>query len=163
MHDEKQVIARLPYPVTQPHRLAVASEVATMDLARRNGVPVPTVFDYSVDANNSVGAEYILMEKLPGRPLGDVWYTMAEDQRAKVLSAVVDCEARLSAIELPANGSVFYEDNLPPPMNRESISVDEGGLKKLCVGPDVSLKLWYEERETLDISRGPCKFVVPMS
>lgn len=157
LHDGKQIIARLPYPVTQPKRLAVASEVATMDLARGNGIPVPAIFDYSIDANNPVGAEYILMEKLSGKPLGDVWFALSEKERVKVISAVVDCEARLAAVDLPASGSIFYDDDLSLAMNREPISYRGRESRAFCVGPDVSLDFWYQEREVLDIERGPCK------
>lgn len=72
MKDGFQLIARLPYPSTQPKRLAVASEVATMALVRSHGIPVPVIYGYSTNINNPVGAEYILMEKVKGKSLGDV-------------------------------------------------------------------------------------------
>lgn len=49
---------------------------------------------------------------------------MSEKERIKVLSAIVDNEAKLFAIDLPASGSVFY---------------------------DISLKFWFEERSALEI------------
>jgi len=56
-----------------PWRLAVASEVATMDFVRAHGIPTPRILGYAID-ENPVGLEYILMEKLPGRPIGDAWF-----------------------------------------------------------------------------------------
>jgi len=56
-----------------PWRLAVASEVATMDFVRAHGIPTPRILGYAID-ENPVGSEYILMEKLPGRPIGDAWF-----------------------------------------------------------------------------------------
>lgn len=156
MRDGTQVIARLPYPIAQPGRLAVASEVATMDLIRSNGVPVPKVFDYSADATNPVGTEYIFMEKVPGKPLGDAWFTMSEKERMKVLSAIVDCEAKIFAIDLPASGSIFYEKDLLQSMDREPLSSTESTSRALCIGPDVSLKFWFEDRSALEIQRRPC-------
>ncbi|KAK0268280.1 hypothetical protein LTS00_017612 [Friedmanniomyces endolithicus] len=155
MRDGTKVIARLPYPIAQPGRLAVASEVATMDLIRSNGVPVPKVFDYSADATNPVGTEYIFMEKVPGKPLGDAWFTMSEKERMKVLSAIVDCEAKIFAIDLPASGSIFYEKDLLQSMDREPLSSTESTSRALCVGPDVSLKFWFEDRSALEIQRRP--------
>jgi predicted Ser/Thr protein kinase len=76
--DGLQVIARLPYPSTYPKRLSVSSEVATMDLVRSCGVLVPKVLDYSAPSNNAVGSEYIIMEKVNGRDLGNVWYKLSE-------------------------------------------------------------------------------------
>lgn len=43
MKDGIRLVARLPYPSTQPKRLAVASEVAAMDLARSHAIPVPKI------------------------------------------------------------------------------------------------------------------------
>jgi aminoglycoside phosphotransferase (APT) family kinase protein len=76
--DGLQIIARLPYPSTYPKHLSVASEVATMNLVRSYGVPVPKVLAYSATSNNAVGAEYIIMEKVNGRDLGDIWYDLSE-------------------------------------------------------------------------------------
>ena len=163
MHNAPSVIARLPYPMTQPKHLAVASEVATIDLVRSHGVPAPRVFGYSADASNSVGAEYILMEKAPGRPLGDAWFGLSEKQRIKVLSGIVDIEARLFAIDLPTNGSVFYGKDLPSSTERKPLSALTDPEQKMCIGPDVSLKFWFEERETLNIRRQPCKSLSPLS
>nr|POE47122.1 altered inheritance of mitochondria protein 9, mitochondrial [Quercus suber] len=154
MRDGVQLVARLPYPSTQPKRLAVASEVATMDLARSHGVPVPKIYGYSTDPCNPVGAEYILMEKVRGQLLGDMWFTLSEKQRIKILSEIVDNEAKLFAIGFPAYGSVYYDDDLPQGMGRELLQ-SEGIAKQLCIGPDASLKFWFEERSAIDIERGP--------
>ncbi|PKX96286.1 uncharacterized protein P174DRAFT_509561 [Aspergillus novofumigatus IBT 16806] len=63
--DGKHVITRLPYPSTAPERYAVASKAATLDYLRLHGFPTPEVA-------NLVSAEYIIMEKLDGTPLGDM-------------------------------------------------------------------------------------------
>lgn len=156
MKDGFQLIARLPYPSTQPKRLAVASEVATMDLVRGNGVPAPQIYDYSISADNPVSAEYILMEKVKGKSLGDVWFTLSSKDRIKVLSGIVEHEAKLFSISLPGCGSIYYDKDLPAEMGRVQCP---GGSKgeRLCVGPDASLKFWHETRSALDIARGPCK------
>ncbi|UJO21852.1 Altered inheritance of mitochondria protein 9, mitochondrial [Fulvia fulva] len=136
-------------------QLTTASEVATMDLVRSHGVPVPKVLDYSTDAANSVAAEYILTEKVCGRSLGDVWFTMSDKERLKVLSAVVDNEAKLFAIDLPASGSIFYSEDLPRTMERVALPSNERSSKTLCVGPDISPKFWFAERSQLGIQRKP--------
>ncbi|KAL7777655.1 hypothetical protein CFE70_004322 [Pyrenophora teres f. teres 0-1] len=56
--DGTSVLARLPYPSTQPRRLAVASEVATMNFVRTHGVPTPQTLGYAID-ENPVGSEYL--------------------------------------------------------------------------------------------------------
>lgn len=96
------------------------------------------------------------MEKVHGRVLGDVWFALSEKQRVKILSEIVEIEAKLFAINLPAYGSIFYEEDLPHNMARELFQ-SKGIEKQLCIGPDASLEFWFEERSNIDFERGPCK------
>lgn len=154
MKDGSSILARLPYPSTLPRRLAVASEVATLAFVRAHGIPTPRVLGYSVH-DNAVGAEYILMEKLPGRPIGDTWYSLSEQERLKVLLEIVKLEAKLFTTALPASGSIYYAHDLPPSTPRIDIPGLDGGL---CVGPYTALQWWIGERGDLDIDRGPRKW-----
>jgi hypothetical protein len=52
MRDGFQFVGRIPYPVTQPKRLVIASEVATMDFLRSHGIPVPKVYSYLATPEN---------------------------------------------------------------------------------------------------------------
>ncbi|PWY71413.1 hypothetical protein BO83DRAFT_447084 [Aspergillus eucalypticola CBS 122712] len=115
---------------TSPRQLAIASEVATLALLRAHGLPVPRVYAYSTDAKNPVGSEYIIMEKLPGRPLAD---------------------PKLHAIQLPASGSIYYASDLPSDSPR--IAVPDSDV---CIGPSAALKWWFAERASLRVYRGPC-------
>jgi hypothetical protein len=125
--------------MTQPKRLAVASEVATMDLVRSHGLPVPQVYGYATDTDNPVGVEYILMEKSKGKPLGDVWFTLSQNDRIKVLSGIAKHEAKLFSLDLPASGSLYFENDLPPDMGKVPCQAGSSG-KRLYIGPDASLK-----------------------
>lgn len=55
----REVIARLPFPCTLPKCFSTLSEVATMKLLKANGIPVPTIYDWSATTENTVGSEYI--------------------------------------------------------------------------------------------------------
>ncbi|GAQ46488.1 phosphotransferase enzyme family protein [Aspergillus niger] len=151
MLDGTKVLSRLPYPSTQPKGFAVASEVATLALLRAHGLPVPRVYAYSTDATNPVGSEYIIMEKLPGRPLGDRWFELSDRERLKVLLQLVQFEAKLHAIQLPASGSIYYASDLPS--DSPGIAVPDSDL---CIGPSAALKWWFAERASLRVDRGPC-------
>jgi len=72
MRDGFSLVARIPYEVTAPRRLAVASEAATMTFLHSRGIPVPVIYGYSASPENPTGVEYILMEHAPGRSLGSV-------------------------------------------------------------------------------------------
>ncbi|KAH1573020.1 hypothetical protein KXX17_009265 [Aspergillus fumigatus] len=52
MRDGFQFVARIPYPVTEPKSLLVASEVATIDFLRSHGIPVLKIYGYSAVADN---------------------------------------------------------------------------------------------------------------
>lgn len=69
MRDGVQLVARVPYSITEPKHFAIASEVATLDFVRLQGIPVPRVLAYSADDKNPVGTEYIIMEKAVGNEL----------------------------------------------------------------------------------------------
>jgi hypothetical protein len=151
MRDGTSVLARMPYPSTLPRRLAVASEVATMDFARAHGLPTPQVLEYAID-ENPVGSEYILMEKLPGRPIGDAWFDLSEQQRLQVLHDIVKLESKIFNIQLPASGSIYYARDLKPDTPKVSMpGVDD----QFCMGPYTGLRWWFGKRENLEIDRGP--------
>ncbi|CZT47153.1 uncharacterized protein RSE6_07686 [Rhynchosporium secalis] len=126
--DGLQVIARLPYPSTYPKRFSIASEVATMNLVRSYGVPVPKVLGYSATSQNAVGAEYMIMEKVNGRNLGDIWYDLSEKERLKVVVQVARLESVLFSIPLPACGSVYYKHDLESNAEAVTISAGEGDV-----------------------------------
>jgi hypothetical protein len=115
--DGASVLARLPYPSTSPRRLAVASEVATMDFVRSRGIRTPEVLGYSIE-ENAVGLEYILMEKLPKRPIGDAWFDLSEQERLQILHDIVQLEAKMFSIKLPASGGIYYARDLPSDTHR---------------------------------------------
>ena len=91
-----------------------------------------------------------------GKALGDVWFTLSQKDRIKVLSDIVKHEAKLFSLDLPASGSVFFEEDLPPGIGKVSCQSGSSG-KQLCISPDAPLKFWSETRSALDIERGPCK------
>ncbi|GAQ10811.1 hypothetical protein ALT_8132 [Aspergillus lentulus] len=74
------------------------------------------------------------MEKAAGNELGDLWYTMAERQRLKMIFEIVKLEALLFSIQLPGYGSIYYEHDLPPSMRRIGLQ-QAGGNGKFCEPP----------------------------
>ncbi|RMD43642.1 hypothetical protein DV735_g1434, partial [Chaetothyriales sp. CBS 134920] len=151
MKDGLQTIARLPYPSTLPKRYAVASEVATMDLLRSYGLPVPQVHGYSVTSNNPVGCEYIIMEKMAGKEIGNAWYDMSVSERKSVTSEVTKLEAIMFSIPLPGFGSIYHKRDLAATDKSIDIPAHQG----LCIGPDAALEWWCDGRDSLAIDRGP--------
>ena len=155
MRDGNKLIARLPYPCAYPKHLSIASEVATMNLVRSHGVPVPKVLGYSTTTHNAVGSEYIIMEKVKGGDLGDVWYELAEKERIKVTVEVTKLESLLFSISLPAYGSIYYQRDLDG--SCRSVEIPTPGHKeKFRLGPDVAQKWRCDKRDQISVNRGPC-------
>lgn len=70
--NSEALILRVTLPVDP--RYKTLGEVATMNWVREHtNVPVPRVIAYEASNTNPVGFEWILMTKLPGKPLADVW------------------------------------------------------------------------------------------
>ncbi|PLN86244.1 protein kinase-like protein [Aspergillus taichungensis] len=147
-NDGKSVLARLPYPSTQPAHYTVSSEAATLAYLRQQGFPTPEVHAWCPDRENPVGAEYIIMEKMDGVPLGEVWFSMTPKEMQKVMMQVVEWEARLFRLEFPACGSIYYRSDIPG----EKMVPLSG---EFCVGPTAHYSWWHGERASLDIDRGP--------
>ncbi|KAJ3754459.1 kinase-like domain-containing protein [Lentinula raphanica] len=155
MHDRFQMIARIPYPVTEPKFYAVASEVATMAFLRAHDLPVPKVYGYSPTSDNAAKTEYIFMEFVNGTKLTDLWMQLKEADLASILRQLVKLEFHIMSIPFPAGGSLYYVDDL------RKVAGEKTGVpmslkgEHFCVGPDVRLHMWYGRRSELDVNRGP--------
>lgn len=160
MQDGFQFVGRVPYPITEPKHLVVASEVATMDFLRLHGIPVPKIYSYSATSENSAGTEYLFMDLVRGTNLGEVWYDLSEKARITVVTKLVELESRLFALPFPASGSLYYTKDLPADSNKVDISIaDPARSSCFCIGPDTRLVLWYGKRLGIQIDRGPCTYL----
>ena len=161
MRDGFQLVGRIPYTTTEPKQLVIASEVATMDLLRTKGIPVPKIYSYSTTSENLAGTEYIFMELVQGSYLGEIWYDLSEQARITVVTRLVELESRLFTLPFPANGSLYYTKDLDMRTEKFAISTSNtSGENCLCVGPDTRLSLWHGKRSKLDVNRGPCTYLL---
>ncbi|KAL4911212.1 hypothetical protein BDW74DRAFT_164783 [Aspergillus multicolor] len=135
MRNSFRFVARIPYPVTQPKSLVIASEVATMDYLRAHDIPVPQL--------------------IQGQNLGDVWFELTDKRRAKLVTELVQVESRLFALRFPASGSLHYPSDLPEHDKVIVASPSKTSAGCFCIGPDTSLGLWYGRRSNLQVDRGP--------
>ncbi|PWY76013.1 phosphotransferase enzyme family protein [Aspergillus sclerotioniger CBS 115572] len=162
MDDGREFIAKFPNPNAGRPHLTTASEVATMDfLGNALNIPVPRVYAWSSRASQSpLGAEYILMEKLPGVVLTDVWHTMKGKQKVKILDQIVDIERRLARTRFTKFGSLYYRDDLPnsPDPKRtlyHDLMGNQVGTKTFAMGPTNHPSFFDFGRGQLTIDRGP--------
>ena len=71
-------------------------------------LPIPKVFAYSSDANNPVGAEWLLMEFLPGTALGDAWDNLQSHQKQRLALDVVDLFDQLCRLKANQCGGIYH-------------------------------------------------------
>ncbi|KAG5338932.1 hypothetical protein C0989_005566 [Termitomyces sp. Mn162] len=148
-----QLVARIPYPLMTPKAYTLASEVATMNFLRSKGLPIPEIFAYSFVSNNEAQTEYLLMEYVEGTDLNEFWFDLGEEEIKSLMDQLAKLESIMMSISFPAGGSIYYTEDLKRLSGNSGIPL-EGPF---CIGPDVSLPLWYGRREQLDIFRGPYK------
>ncbi|KAF2461968.1 kinase-like domain-containing protein [Lineolata rhizophorae] len=158
MHDGFKLIMKIPYHDTIPKGNGIASEAATMEFLRAYGMPVPKVYAYSPTAENSAGTEYIAMEFISGRNLENIWEGLQYIDKLTVIENVTELEAWLFAIEFPASGSIYNQQDLESPSQRVEIPwvISKSG-QPFCVGPDTRPHLWRGRRHILESNRGPYK------
>jgi len=84
---------RVSLPVDPQYK--TLSEVATVGwMWHFTSLPVPKIISYHANRDNLLGFEWILMEKMPGKPLADVWKSMqfsAKVQLVRKLAAHSSC------------------------------------------------------------------------
>ena len=87
----RQIVARVPYPVTVPKYYAVASEVATIEYLRSCGIPAPKIHGYSTDSDmrQLIQLESKIMS-LPFPAGGSLYFTKDLDKVAKGLGVPLE-------------------------------------------------------------------------
>lgn len=153
LRDGRQIVARIPYPITVPKYYTVASEVATIEYLRSSGLPAPEIYRYSPDSDNAAGTAYILMEFVQGSKLSEVWPGLDDQEVISVVRQLTQLESQMMSLSFPAGGSLYFTKDLEKVATGLGIPLDD---KRFCVGPYVRLPLWYGRRAKLDVNRGPC-------
>ncbi|KAK2834874.1 hypothetical protein FQN49_006828 [Arthroderma sp. PD_2] len=152
-----EVVAKLPNPNAGPNVLTTASEVATMDYVRNIiGLPAPQVLSWNSDSSNSVGSEYLILEKAKGTALGEIWYKLPRLSKFNYIKQVVQMETKLASFSFPEHGCIYYAQDLPTrcePIHQHGLPGD--GMRQFSIGPVVDSKHWSDGCTDSALSRGP--------
>jgi aminoglycoside phosphotransferase len=111
------VESRLPYVfrVTLPVEpfYKTASEVATISYIREHtSIPVPRIIAYSSTADNELGFEWILMEKIPGVSLKSMWRGMDMETKEKETRVVAQYAKQLrDQCSFDMIGNLYFRDD----------------------------------------------------
>ncbi|KAF8588661.1 hypothetical protein K439DRAFT_1613343 [Ramaria rubella] len=160
-----QVIVRIPCPLAGPPHLNTASEVATLEFLRTElGIPVPRVLAWNSRANSDpVGAEYIIMECVPGVSLHSPWSQLAGGTEVfPLLHGLFAIESKLAECSFSQIGSLYFKEDVSVELQQRPLFLHQGSDKdhsrtaeKYRIGPLVDRQWWRGERGSMALDRGP--------
>lgn len=117
---DEEYILRVSLPVDPPYK--TASEVATMETVRKlTDIPVPRIIASNSNNNNSLGFEWILMEKVPGVPLTRRWRKMSWESKEKLVKQMAKFHAQLFHTRYSGIGNLHTK-----PRRQIKVSQDSG-------------------------------------
>lgn len=125
------------------------------------GTPVPKVFSWNSKADNPVGAEYIIMEKLPGVQLDQVWGKLGIEARFKVVKRIAKYQADWANMSFSQFASLYYKQDLPSAdslvyTNKDGEQITNG---RFATGPSTGRENTDDSRKEMEFDRGPCMCV----
>ncbi|PLB45009.1 hypothetical protein P170DRAFT_513098 [Aspergillus steynii IBT 23096] len=159
MQDGREVVGKVPNPNAGRAHYTTASEVATMDFVRNElCTPVPKVLAWSSRANKTpVGAEYIIMEKVAGVQLNELWPKLDIRDKFAVVKAITGFQKAWMSTSFTPYGSLYYASDLGS--NDSCILVKPNGSEvkehRFAVGPSTGREFLDDGRIALDFDRGP--------
>lgn len=123
------------------------------------GVPVPKVLAWCSDANRSpIGAEYILMEKVSGRPLAEFWDNMKGRDKISLLQQISDIDSKFASASFPMYGALYYSNYATKVQGSEV--PQQAVPREFVVGPTTGRDTFDERRGEVAADLGPCKRLV---
>lgn len=124
----------------------------------KTGIPIPKVLDWSDNASNAIGSEYIITEHAQGVSLDQKWPNMNISGQLKCIEAIYRKLKETARLEFPAYGSLYYSDTSFIPAS-EKVPLSQ----EFCIGPHCGSLYWdcdpaqprYYHKVKPD--HGPCK------
>lgn len=136
----KEYVFRVSLPVWPYYK--IESDVATTEFVRlTTSIPVPVIYAFDSNPNNTLGFEWMLMEKVKGMPLGDVWDTMDFDAKQCLTRIIASWMAELSQFKFSKIGSIFMRYR--------------GSQMEFYIGPLIHERLHEGDRLLYQVDRGP--------
>lgn len=126
-------------------------------MKEKTTVPVPDVLDWSARADNEIGAEYVILETVPGVLLSEVWNHMKGSQHVACIRSIGRLYRELCQLKYPTYGALYLNADAP----KNAVGMDE----EFCIGPVCGPQHWgcaIDKRpgEVAEgVLQGPCMLV----
>lgn len=122
---------------------------------------MPKVYAWNSRADDAVGAEYIVMEKMAGVPLDEVWGSMTFGDRFKLRLDLARYQAVWQSISFRQCGGLYYKQDVESGSLKDHLYKNQKGEKvhdnRFTIGP-MTGRDWSDcGRIALQCDRGPCK------
>lgn len=155
------------------------SEAATLNYVHANtSIPVPRVFAWDSSPDNELGFEWILMEKLAGAPLLDVWRKIEWKRKLVLIESLAGLVNQLGNPKFDHIGSLYFKSASrdfngdrenkgaggDTPENQDDtflaeegvrLTADNASLMEFAIGSIFSPIFYLDNRLYLPGNRGP--------
>ena len=160
-HQDEDVVQRKRYlmrvSLPMDPKFKTLSEVATIAWIKQyTAIPVPTILAYNCDctSGDELGFEWMLMEKVSGKPLEQIWKSMTWLRKEELVIRIAHCCAELYSKRFQAIGCLYFADQYPANgWNHAKLQEDESS--EYVMGKYISMKFFWENHSTYHIPRGP--------
>ena len=157
--ENRGFLMRVSLPVDP--RCKTVSEVATLELVRQyTEIPAPKVIAFDASNDNELGFEWMLMEKMPGQPLGERWKEMSFATKQTLVKRLALLVAQLFRKKFHLLGNLYHSnrhDADPNPAEELGVqaSAQSALSKKFVVSKIVSMEFFWADHIKQDVPRGP--------
>lgn len=105
-------IPRLIYDEDEAHEIKDQVDVQ-MYLGNYDFLRVPTIAAYDTTMKNDIAARYVLMQRVPGIPIQDVFYDLPLSEKLQITSIVADLCIKMESIKFAKPGRLVGPRTLP--------------------------------------------------
>eukprot|EP00172_Hildenbrandia_rubra_P004331 Plantae.Rhodophyta-Hildenbrandia_rubra.ctg8536.p1 GENE.Plantae.Rhodophyta-Hildenbrandia_rubra.ctg8536~~Plantae.Rhodophyta-Hildenbrandia_rubra.ctg8536.p1 ORF type:complete len:487 (-),score=48.39 Plantae.Rhodophyta-Hildenbrandia_rubra.ctg8536:528-1988(-) len=152
--EKGEFMMRVSLPV-DPWRKTL-SEVSTIDFVRQNtDIPVPKIVAFDASKDNELGFEWILMERMPGKPLVEHWRTMSLTTKQALVKRLALFAAQLFRKRFHLLGNLYHSDEHAA--NCVGASAQTISPSNFIVDRVVSMEFFWADHIDQDAPRGPFK------
>ncbi|KAE8141294.1 phosphotransferase enzyme family-domain-containing protein [Aspergillus pseudotamarii] len=170
--DNEVFVMRVTLPVDPYYK--TMSEVSTVDwISRTTYIPIPRIITYQPSRENPIGFEWIIMTKMPGRPLEELWRSLSFSAKASLVGEFAAFSSCLFRKQFQGIGNLYERESilnvsgLPeatwPAVNSAYSNISHlpgkghmpAGLPD--VGRIVSMHFFWGSHILQDVHRGPFK------
>jgi len=149
------LILRISLPVDPLYK--TMSEIATIGWVQENiNIPVPRLFDFNLDRADPIGFEWMLLSKLPGKPLAEEWRCMPFAAKERLVKQFAAFSSSLFEHQLEGIGNLYSD------LSVSKCQDDDPGKfitqlrnPAFRVGRIVSMQFFWGDHINMDVLRGP--------